>query len=59
MTAIAYRTGRELIRHTRAALGPCCKIVLLTAPAAVGSYPKLGFAPHPSAWILPETRSIS
>jgi ribosomal protein S18 acetylase RimI-like enzyme len=47
--------GRELIRHTRAALGPRCKIILLAAPAAVGYYPKLGFEQHPSAWVLPET----
>jgi ribosomal protein S18 acetylase RimI-like enzyme len=51
--------GRELIRQTRAALGPCCKIVLLAAPAAVGYYPKLGFEPHSSAWILPDGKALA
>jgi len=44
--------GRELIRQTRAALGPKSLIVLLAAPAAVDYYPKLGFSHHPDAWIL-------
>ena len=45
--------GRELIRHTRQALGPGALIVLLSAPAAVEYYPQLGFTQHPSAWTLP------
>ena len=44
--------GRELIRRTRAALGPRATIVLLAAPAAESYYPKLGFAAHGSAWVL-------
>ncbi len=44
--------GRELIRLTRAQLGPDAKIILLAAPAARNYYPKLGFTPHPSAWVL-------
>ncbi len=44
--------GRELIQQTRQALGPHCKLVLLSAPLAVDYYPKLGFAQHPSAWTL-------
>lgn len=51
--------GRELIARTRAALGARCKIVLLAAPAAVGYYPKLGFEPHPSAWVLPQTSPLT
>ncbi len=51
--------GRELVRRTRAALGPRCKVVLLAAPAAVGYYPKLGFEQHPSAWVLPEGQQVS
>ncbi len=50
--------GRELVRHTRAALGPGCGIVLLAAPAAVGYYSKLGFEQHPSAWVLSADRAI-
>ncbi len=44
--------GRELVRVTRATLGPRAMIVLLAAPAAVDYYPRLGFSRHPSAWVL-------
>lgn len=44
--------GRELIRLTQGRLGPRAKIILLAAPAAEGYYPRLGFAPHRSAWML-------
>ena len=44
--------GRELIRITRGQLGPRCKLLLLSAPAAVAYYPKLGFRKHPEAWYL-------
>jgi predicted N-acetyltransferase YhbS len=44
--------GRELIERTRAELGPRAMIVLLSAPAAVEYYPKLGFTRHGSAWVL-------
>ena len=44
--------GRELIRQTRAALGPAATLVLLSAPAAVDYYPQVGFTQHPSAWTL-------
>jgi GNAT superfamily N-acetyltransferase len=44
--------GVELVRRTRAALGPKAMIVLLAAPAAVDYYPRIGFNRHESAWIL-------
>lgn len=44
--------GRELIRHTQSKLGPKAKLILLSAPKAEGYYPKIGFEPHRSAWIL-------
>lgn len=44
--------GIELVRRTREALGPKAMIVLLAAPAAVDYYPRIGFARHPSAWVL-------
>lgn len=44
--------GVELIRQTREAMGPRSMIVLLSAPAAVEYYPKIGFTRHESAWIL-------
>jgi GNAT superfamily N-acetyltransferase len=43
--------GVELIRRTRLA-APEAMIVLLAAPKAVDYYPHVGFARHPSAWIL-------
>ncbi len=44
--------GLELIRRTRAELGPRAMIVLIAAPQAVDYYPKIGFTRHESAWIL-------
>ena len=43
--------GRALIDATRRE-APAAKIVLLSAPAATGYYPHLGFARHDSAWVL-------
>lgn len=44
--------GKELIRRTQARLHPEAKLILLAAPKAVAYYPKLGFEPHPSAWVV-------
>ncbi len=44
--------GCELIRRTRADLGPRAMLVLLAAPAAVDYYPRIGFQHHPQAWTL-------
>ncbi|HMA81569.1 MAG TPA: GNAT family N-acetyltransferase [Candidatus Binatia bacterium] len=44
--------GVELIRKTRERLGPRSTLVLLSAPRAVGYYPKIGFSKHDSAWTL-------
>lgn len=52
---VAYQKqgiGRELIRHTRALLGPRTSLILLSAPAAREYYPRIGFEAHPSAWVL-------
>ena len=43
--------GRELIRRTRARGGQAT-LILLAAPKAVDYYPHLGFAQHPSAWVM-------
>jgi len=45
--------GRELIARTQERLGPRCAIILLSAPAAVDYYPRLGLRKHPQAWVLP------
>jgi GNAT superfamily N-acetyltransferase len=44
--------GRELIRETRRHSGPNTYVILLAAPKAVEYYPRIGFQPHSSAWIL-------
>ena len=50
--------GRELIRLTQSKLGSNAKLILLAAPKAEAYYPKLGFAAHRSAWILPATKVL-
>src|SRR3972149_3023854 len=44
--------GKELIRRTRAELGPKATLILLAAPAAVDYYLRIGLEKHPSAWLL-------
>ncbi len=44
--------GRELIRLTQEAGGPQTTVILLSAPAAVDYYPRIGFTRHDSAWTL-------
>ncbi|NJO20957.1 MAG: GNAT family N-acetyltransferase [Spirulinaceae cyanobacterium RM2_2_10] len=44
--------GKSLIHLTQSQLGAHAKIILLSAPNAVEFYPKIGFEPHNSAWIL-------
>jgi diaminopimelate epimerase len=45
--------GGELVRRTRRELGPRCTLRLISAPAAMGYYPKLGFVPNERCWELP------
>lgn len=49
--------GKELIRRTQAA-APLASVILLSAPAAVDYYPRIGFTPHPSAWVLKPGQSL-
>lgn len=42
--------GRALI-DALAREAPQAKVVLLSAPAAAGYYPHIGFTQHPSAWV--------
>jgi predicted N-acetyltransferase YhbS len=44
--------GRELIRLTQEAGGPQTTVILLSAPAAVNYYPRVGFTQHNSAWTI-------
>lgn len=41
--------GIELIRQSRARMGPSSMLVLLEAPKAVGYYVKISFTQHSSA----------
>ena len=50
--------GRELIRRTREIGGSQTRIVLLSAPKASDYYEHIGFARHPSAWVLESGASI-
>jgi hypothetical protein len=43
-------------RHTQNALGPRCIITLITAPAAAGYYPKVGFVQNTNCWELSPSR---
>lgn len=51
--------GRELLRLTRARLGPKAMLILLAAPKAETYYPRVGFEPHRSAWVLPATKHLT
>jgi ribosomal protein S18 acetylase RimI-like enzyme len=50
--------GQGLIETTQKSLGPNCKIILLSAPAAVEYYPHIGFEHHPQAWLLPSSKQV-
>jgi ribosomal protein S18 acetylase RimI-like enzyme len=50
--------GRQLIAETQNRLGPRCAIILLSAPAAVEYYPRIGLQHHPQAWILPREKKV-
>jgi GNAT superfamily N-acetyltransferase len=44
--------GRGLVMHTLEQLAPRCKIRLISAPAAMDYYPKLGFVQNMKCWEL-------
>lgn len=50
--------GKTLIRMTKEALKPTCSLILLSAPQAVGYYPKIGFTQHNSAWVLGDIEDL-
>lgn len=49
--------GKRLVAETQQRLGPRCLLILLSAPAAVEYYPRIGFQHHPQAWILPRAKN--
>ncbi|MDI3328110.1 MAG: GNAT family N-acetyltransferase [Alicyclobacillaceae bacterium] len=48
--------GRELIRQTRAQLSEEVSLILLSAPAAMSYYPRIGFEKAENAWIIRRKR---
>ncbi|MEM9304503.1 MAG: GNAT family N-acetyltransferase [Pseudomonadota bacterium] len=44
--------GLELQRQTQARIGEHCKIILLSAPAALTYYPKIGYTKHDGAFLI-------
>jgi GNAT superfamily N-acetyltransferase len=50
--------GKTLILVTKEELMPHCKVILLSAPQAEGYYPKIGFEPHHSAWVLSDVNQL-
>jgi GNAT superfamily N-acetyltransferase len=48
--------GRELVRWVEVAIGPETMLLLLSAPAAMDYYPKLGFTKVQNGWMLPRGR---
>jgi predicted N-acetyltransferase YhbS len=48
--------GRELIRRTREAAGLECSLILLSAPAAMEYYPKVGFEKLENAFAIKRER---
>jgi predicted N-acetyltransferase YhbS len=49
--------GKELIRRTQEQ-GGSASVILLSAPAAVDYYPRIGMQNHPSAWILKKGEAL-
>lgn len=52
---VAYQrtgVGRALVTRTRKALGPHCKIRLISAPGAANYYSKIGFVQNAQCWEL-------
>jgi|GEM_PF-52033 len=45
--------GRELVRRSVAALGPRCTLRLISAPAAMDYYPRIGFVRNERCWEVP------
>lgn len=50
--------GKQLIQLTKSRLGHRANLILLAAPKAEAYYPKIGFDPHRSAWILPAAKNL-
>ena len=45
--------GRELVEQTRQILGEGVTLLLLSAPGAMGYYPRIGFDKIENGWVVP------
>ncbi len=43
--------GKRLLDLTQAQVGPLCKLLLFSAPAAQSYYPHIGFQNNPNGWV--------
>ena len=50
--------GKALLKVTKEHIEPTCMIILLSAPAAVDYYPRIGFQRHPQAFLLKPEENI-
>jgi ribosomal protein S18 acetylase RimI-like enzyme len=51
--------GKELQKITQNQLGPNCKLILISAPAANKYYEHIGFTNNERCWVLERQSSIS
>lgn len=51
--------GKELVRLTQSRLGKRAKIILLAAPKAETYYPRIGFDPHKSTWVISSVKLVT
>ncbi|MCY7294941.1 GNAT family N-acetyltransferase [Alteromonas sp. a30] len=50
--------GKRLQQLTQEQLGPKCKLILLSAPAANNYYPSIGYTNNPRCWVLERDKQI-
>ncbi|MBL4882245.1 MAG: GNAT family N-acetyltransferase [Oleispira sp.] len=50
--------GKELQIQTQKQLGPKCKLILISAPAANSYYQKIGFTNNERCWVLNRSESL-
>ena len=50
--------GRALIEATRTHIGPQCQLLLLSAPAAMEYYPKVGFENVKNAFVIKRVQGV-
>ena len=50
--------GKQLQTITQQQLGPCCKLILIAAPAANSYYKYIGFTKNSRCWVLEGGKSV-